>query len=42
MRQEMQWYKGLHVNVNMKILFCQIIGPAAAESAGPVPIRPCD
>ena len=24
-------------NVNMKILICQIIGPAAAGSAGPVP-----
>jgi len=24
-------------NVNIKILICQIIGPAAAGSAGPVP-----
>ena len=29
------WYK-----VNIKILVCHIIGPAAAGSAAPVPIRP--
>jgi len=27
--------------MNIKIRVCQIIGPAAAGSAGPVPIRPC-
>jgi len=26
--------------VNIKILACQIIGPAAAGSAGPVPMAP--
>jgi len=30
------WY-----NVNIKILVCQIIGPAATASAEPVHIRPC-